>query len=199
LAFIFTKEAAQMNRTYFAARGAIGFMLGCILMFLVGYFSNSPSLLFSGYALVVVGAVGGIYLAWGQYSTLRAAIGFGIGFLIGGYISLVSFSFLFMMADGSPTLLEILLNYYLQFVLGFTIAGAVSAGLTRSHLISVLASARAFAIGSAIGGAVIAPAPWSDNTGLLVVLGILIIFLVGGVLSGLATTTLKKIPDYMGK
>ncbi|HXU07467.1 MAG TPA: hypothetical protein VN743_00620 [Blastocatellia bacterium] len=159
---------------------AFGFSLGGALHSLFIRSGNS-ALEFLG--IGAAGAVGGAFLALRskpRRSVFLAAIAYGLGFQLGGWISMMALWY----QVGNPSLP--FFDFYFIFILGFGSAGAISAALIRPRLMAVRNSAICFLVGSAVGGIIVAILSGSPVAKLkIAAIALTISYGVGGAVSGM--------------
>jgi hypothetical protein len=177
---IYVQMINRLNPPLFVG---IGFGIGGILQWL---FLRPWSEGLATTSMVVVGAIGGAFLASRSIPRRSAIIGaasYSVGFLLGGPISVATLMNFLGPADPSIPFSW----FYPLFTLGFGIAGASSAGLMRPRLITVTTSTVCFLIGGGVGGAVVglmfgSPMAREDIAGI----GLLITYAVIGAICGRA-------------
>jgi len=161
---------------------AMGFGIGGVAhcLFLLPW-KLVPSIMGMG----IAGTIGGAILAHRSIrrrSATLIAIGYGLGFLIGGFIS-VSMLGLLLETRGDSSFS--FFYFYPWYMFGFCIAGATGAAFTRPRLISVANSTICFLVGSAIGGIVVGVLLGSPiEKPYIAAIGLFITYLVGGALTG---------------
>ena len=131
---------------------AVGFGLGGLFHCLS---ILSHDLFTAIFGTAFAGAIGGGFMAKNTNPPGDAwvsAMGYGIGFLIGGCISV---PLLFLRLEMGREINFSLPEFYVCFVLGFCIAGAASAAFTRSKLTSVANNTICFLTASGAGGLVV--------------------------------------------
>ncbi|HLF83112.1 MAG TPA: hypothetical protein VI837_02940 [Blastocatellia bacterium] len=118
---------------------------------------------------------------------LLAAIGGGLGLLLGGLVVVMSFGVLAYGMDdvsGPPTL-GVLPGFCSVFILGFGVAGASISAATSSRLVSLWSSVKAFAAGAVVGGALmIAAELMKVSTAVVAFAAVTISIIVAGALCG---------------
>jgi len=158
----------------------MGFGLGGALQFLFMR-SGDSALEFLG--IGAAGAVGGAFLALTSQprrSVFLVAIAYGLGFQLGGWISMMALWY--QLRDPSLTYFE----FYLLFILGFGAAGAISAALIRPRLITVRNSTLSFLVGSGFGCVAVPVLSGSPIAKLkTAAISLTISYAVGGAVSGM--------------
>jgi hypothetical protein len=166
---------------------AIGFSVGGAVHFL---FLRSWDLASAILGAGASGAIGGAFLAHRshpQRSAILVATAYGLGFALGGSISV---TILWLQLE-NPSLPFI--YFYPLFILGFCSAGATSAALIRPRLIAVRNSTISFLVGSAVGGIVLAVLLGSPmDRPHIAAMGLLISYAVGGAVSGMVLESLER-------
>jgi len=159
---------------------AMGFGLGGALQFLFMR-SGDSALEFLG--IGAAGAVGGAFLALTSQprrSVFLVAIAYGLGFQLGGWISMMALWY--QLRDPSLTYFE----FYLLFILGFGAAGAISAAQIRPRLITVRNSTLSFLVGSGFGCVAVPVLSGSPIAKLkTAAISLTISYAVGGAVSGM--------------
>jgi hypothetical protein len=190
-----------------ARRGATGFGAGSVIALLVIFLSPNRfpwNLILQLIAFVISGAIGGASLAWGRksrHATLLAAIGFGIGFSVLGFVVPYPLALLQEPAreiSGFRIFFVLLFFFALVYGLGFYIAGVIGAAFMRSGLRFALFGGEAFAIGGVIGS-VLFVIPffflghlWPFMKVVWSCIGILVAYSIGGAYLGASVGSLKK-------
>jgi hypothetical protein len=175
----------------YSLRGALGFGAGGLFVVAMEWFVffRGPEeivpirYLFGGYFLC--GAFGAIVLMFGLQESLRGALGFGLGFMITGFM--VLFTMLSLQASAAP---EYVWSAW-GCGLGFAVGGAMGGIFIRFEL--ALAGAISFGLAGALWGPLLFSHVWQRKGALLVsladVIGVLVIifpYAVGGALFGAA-------------
>lgn len=168
-------------------RAAIGFGSGGIVLCLLSSLMNWTLLLLG---VSLSGAIGGASLTYhkrGATSLASTAIGFGVGFAVGGFLFISSLvGLLFGVADAERFKSEIFIDFYIFFIFGFTIAGFLSGAFIPPRSYSMVTYAISFAVASAIGGALIGYlVSWNYRLEFLAIApGLLLTYILGGALAG---------------
>lgn len=159
---------------------AMGFGLGGALHFLFMWSGDS---VLEFFGIGVAGAVGGAFLALRtkpRRSVFLVAIAYGLGFQLGGWISMMALWY--QLRDPSLTFFD----FYFLFILGFGAAGAISAALIRPRLIGVRNSTLSFLLGSGVGCVAVAVLSGSPLAKLkTAAISLTISYAVGGAVSGM--------------
>ncbi len=173
-------HSKESNPSFYVAMG-FGVGGGAHCLFLLAW-SLVPAVLGMG----IAGAIGGAALAYRsnrRRSLTVPAIGYGFGFLVGGFFSVSMLAILLETYNDSVSFS--FFEFYLLYVLGFCIAGAIGAAFTRPPLVSVANSTICFLVGSAVGGIAVGVLLGSPvGKPYIAAIGLFITYLVGGALTG---------------
>jgi hypothetical protein len=189
-------------------RSAIGFGAGSVIG-LLGMFLSPGTLPWNRIVLLVgfaiSGAIGGASLGWGRksrYFTLITAIGFGIGFLVLGFVIPYPFRYFEEPFPRQETNFGMLFSSLLLFALtygpGFYIASAIGAAFIGVGLRLALIGAGGFSIGGVIGSALFVISYFFlSNLGPLMriacfCVGIVVAYAIGGAYLGAAIGSFER-------